>query len=86
MHAFIKALNELEDKDGRDALWLMLLTGQRKACVVDMAWSEVNFRDALWTIPGERMKSGQTHRVPLPAEALKKITLLLLAAMGVALL
>ena len=71
MSSFIKALRELEDRDGRDALWLMLLTGQRKSCVVNMAWSELNLRDGVWTIPADRMKSGNTHRVPLPEEALK---------------
>ncbi|AWV07221.1 tyrosine-type recombinase/integrase [Marilutibacter maris] len=33
-------------------------------------WSEVDFDDALWSIPGEKMKMGQPHIVPLSEQAL----------------
>jgi integrase len=33
-------------------------------------WEEINFAEKLWTIPGERMKAGKEHRVPLSAPAL----------------
>ena len=33
-------------------------------------WEEINLADQLWTIPGERMKAGKEHRVPLSASAL----------------
>ena len=33
-------------------------------------WSEVDRDAAVWTIPGERMKTGREHRVPLSARSL----------------
>ena len=35
-----------------------------------MTWVEVNLREATWTVPGERMKAGKPHRVPLSRRAL----------------
>ena len=34
-------------------------------------WEEVDLKEELWTIPGERMKKGRTHRVPLSTRALE---------------
>ncbi|MBU5636560.1 integrase arm-type DNA-binding domain-containing protein [Geomonas sp. Red69] len=34
-------------------------------------WSEVNFDEALWTIPAERMKMKAAHTVPLSSQALE---------------
>ena len=67
MTQFLNALDSLEETEVRDALRIMLMTGQRKACVVQMTWEELNLRDRIWTIPAEKMKSARTHRVPLPA-------------------
>lgn len=42
-------------------------------------WSEIDFGRACWTIPAERMKLRQEHRVPLPSQAvamLKELKLL----------
>ena len=36
-----------------------------------MQWDEVDLAAALWTIPGERMKSGRPHRVPLSDRAVE---------------
>ena len=36
-----------------------------------MAWAEVDLENKVWTIPGERMKSGAPHRVPLSEPALE---------------
>lgn len=47
----------------RLALRLILLTGQRPGEVTGMTWDEIE--GELWTIPAERMKGGQEHRVPL---------------------
>lgn len=33
-------------------------------------WSEFDLEAGLWTIPGERMKAGREHQVPLSAAAL----------------
>jgi len=48
---------------------LLLLTGQRLREVAEMAWSELDFDKALWTIPPERMKGDAAHEVLLPPEA-----------------
>ena len=71
MEQFLKALGELDDADVRDALKIMLMTGQRKACVIQMKWEELNLRDRIWTIPAGKMKSGRTHRVPLPKQVVQ---------------
>src|SRR5215204_6041088 len=44
---------------------LLILTGQRREEVGGMNWSELDLARALWTIPGNRTKTGRTHEVPL---------------------
>jgi len=53
----------------KTALPVMLMTGLRDASLRAAKWREIDLEQGLWTIPGERMKSGRTHRVPLPAQA-----------------
>ena len=53
------------------ALRFLILTAARSGEVRAMAWSEVDLEDKVWTIPGERMKSGAPHRVPLSEPALE---------------
>lgn len=52
------------------ALELTILTACRSNEVLGARWEEVNFDDALWTIPAERMKKDREHMVPLSARAL----------------
>ena len=48
------------------AFWrLRLLTAQRKSEVQNMVWTELDLKEGVWTIPGERSKNGKSHRVPL---------------------
>ena len=49
---------------------MLALTACRSGEVRGMAWDEVDVREALWTIPGERMKAGNPHRVPLSGRAM----------------
>ena len=49
---------------------LLILTAQRRDEVAGMAWSEIDFDHALWTIPKERAKNGLAHEVPLSRPAL----------------
>ena len=44
---------------------LLILTGQRESQVSDLAWPEVDFDKALWTLTAERMKMEMAHEVPL---------------------
>jgi integrase len=52
------------------ALEFLILTAARSGEVRGMTWAEVDMDAALWTVPGERMKGGRTHRVPLVPRAL----------------
>ena len=54
----------------RLCLRFLVLTAVRSAEARGARWSEIEEADAAWRIPGERMKSGVEHRVPLSAQAL----------------
>jgi integrase len=49
---------------------LYLLTMVRKSELQDATWHEINFQDAVWTIPKERMKRSKAHNVYLSRQAL----------------
>ena len=54
----------------RLAFEFLVLTAARSGEVRGAAWSEIDMDAATWTIPGERMKGGREHRVPLSGRAL----------------
>lgn len=62
---------ELKQQAGVGALALQftILTAARSGEVRGMTWDEVNLDDAIWVIPGDRMKAGRDHRVPLSTHA-----------------
>ncbi|KGE04548.1 Integrase [Pseudohaliea rubra DSM 19751] len=64
---------ELETRTGAGAaaLRFAILTGCRTGEVLGAQWEEI--QGETWVIPGERMKAGKEHRVPLTAEALAVI-------------
>ena len=47
-----------------------VLTAARSGEVRMAEWSEIDLDAAVWTIPGERMKAGKPHRVPLSDTAM----------------
>ena len=47
------------------ALRLVILTASRTSEVLGMTFDEVDFDKAVWTVPEERMKTGEKHSVPL---------------------
>jgi len=47
------------------ALEFLILGASRSGEVRLMEWSEINWEDAFWTVPSNRMKAGRAHRVPL---------------------
>ncbi|CAM8344602.1 XerC Integrase [Candidatus Methylopumilus universalis] len=53
------------------ALFLTLYTGLRNNSIRGAKWKEINLQKQLWTIPSDRMKSGNTFAVPLPLQAIK---------------
>jgi integrase len=52
------------------ALELVILTAARSGEVRLATWSEIDLDAKLWTIPGERMKAGREHWVPLSDQAI----------------
>ena len=57
------------DPTTRAALALDLLTIVRVSELVGARWDEIDFDEAMWTIPAERMKMAREHRVPLSTQA-----------------
>ena len=49
----------------------LVLTAARSGEARGATWAEIDFDSATWTIPGDRMKSGREHRVPLSSQALE---------------
>jgi integrase len=65
-------MNELSRAAGTAALALrfLILTVARTNEVLGARWSEIDAPRAIWRIPGERMKMGESHSVPLSIAAL----------------
>ena len=65
-------LQDLRSRDGVSAaaMKFLILTAGRTGEVLGAKWEEIDVKKSVWTIPGERMKSGKEHRVPLSAPAL----------------
>ena len=53
------------------ALEFLILTAARSGEVRLARWAEIDTEAATWTVPGERMKAGREHRVPLSRRALE---------------
>jgi integrase len=47
------------------AFEFLILTATRTSEALGASWREFDLEARLWTIPGERMKAGRPHRVPL---------------------
>ncbi|MYE89411.1 tyrosine-type recombinase/integrase [Candidatus Poribacteria bacterium] len=54
----------------RACMAFVVLTACRSKEAREARWSEIDFDAATWAIPGERMKSGEPHVVPLSRQAL----------------
>jgi integrase len=67
--AFMTALQAQEGLSAR-ALEFAILTAARTGEVIGARLNEVSEPEKVWTVPGERMKAGKEHRVPLSARAL----------------
>lgn len=64
--AFMAEL-KLEDSISARALEFLILTAARTKEVIGAQWSEID--DDVWKIPGERMKAGKPHIIPLCGRA-----------------
>ena len=67
---FMAKLSGGDGSVGRLALRFLVLTAARSGEVRGMTWREVDLEAAEWTIPGDRMKAGRLHIVPLSSAAL----------------
>lgn len=54
----------------RLALRMILLTLVRKSELIEATWDEIDFENAIWTIPKQRMKGRKPHVVYLSRQAL----------------
>jgi integrase len=67
--AFVAALAN-EEGTAALALRFAILTAARTSEALGARWSEIDFNEAIWLLPAERMKAGREHRVPLSEPAL----------------
>lgn len=61
---FMAKLRGMDSISAR-ALEFTILTAARTGETIGAKWAEIDFASKIWTIPGDRMKSGREHRVPL---------------------
>ena len=52
------------------AFAFLVATAARSGEVRGATWSEIDLDAAIWTVPGERMKAGRSHAIPLTDAAL----------------
>tara|TARA_R110002072_G_C7890920_1_gene528811 strand:+ start:157 stop:1422 length:1266 start_codon:yes stop_codon:yes gene_type:complete len=69
MNTFLGMLAKITSREAR-ALEFLIYTGARSGEVRGATWGEVDLGHKLWTIPGDRMKKGEEHRVALSKPAL----------------
>ena len=67
---FTKAMLERHTRSSL-AIAFGILTATRVGEFLGARWDEIDWKTNTWSIPAERMKNGQPHRVPLSRQALK---------------
>lgn len=72
MGAFMHRLRAAEGMGAR-AMEFAILTAARSGEVRGATWDELDLESKIWTVPGERMKAGREHRVPLSDRAVKML-------------
>ncbi|MGO2133107.1 MAG: tyrosine-type recombinase/integrase [Halomonas sp.] len=70
MYGFVSALADREGNAAR-CLEFTVLTAARSGEARGARWEEISLEDRVWIIPGDRMKTGKEHRVPLSGTAIK---------------
>jgi integrase len=68
--AFMASLRAVPGVCAR-ALEFTILTAARTGETFGATWDELDFDEAVWTIPGRRMKAGVEHFVPLSDQAMQ---------------
>lgn len=70
--AFVTSLRASDSRESiRLAFEFLILTAARTSEVVKATWAEVDTKGKVWKVPGDRMKAGREHRVPLSKRALE---------------
>lgn len=64
------AASDAEGYPFGECMKLLILSGQRRAEVAEMRWSELDFEKRLWTLPSQRAKNGRQHTVPITDDML----------------
>ena len=62
--------SQVESFPTRVCLQFIILTATRSGEARGARWSEIDFDTSTWTVPGDRMKGGKPHRVPLTKASL----------------
>ena len=70
IHGFMRDLRQRQGMAAR-CLEFVVLTAVRSGEARGARWEEINLEERVWLIPGERMKNGKEHRVPLSDAAVK---------------
>ena len=70
LYGFSEILRGIEGMGAR-CLEFVILTACRSGEARMASWAEIDADSKTWNIPGERMKSGRPHRVPLSDEVLQ---------------
>ena len=70
--AFLRALQGPDASESvKLAFEFMILCAARTGEILCATWDEIEFDSRTWTIPGNRMKAGVEHRVPLSPRCLE---------------
>lgn len=69
MPAFMAELGTREGISAR-ALEFTILNACRTGEAIYATWPEIDTGEAVWTVPGNRMKAGKAHRIPVSKAAL----------------
>ena len=64
------------------ALEFVILIAARSGEGRGVRWEEINLRQSIWIVPGQRMKSGREHRVPLSPRAVEVLEAMLEVRQG----
>jgi integrase len=67
---FVVSLRTMQGAGAR-ALEFVILTAARSGEVRGATWAEIDLKAKTWVVPGERMKAGREHRVPLSDSAVE---------------
>jgi len=69
--ALLRAIRSYPTRDISIGMQLLCMIACRPSEIRCARWSEFDFKNAMWTIPAERMKRRRSHVIPLPTQAIE---------------